>query len=97
MLYIVIMNHTKNKKEVNEMKEKNTFKTNLEEVQIGDIAHMVAGPGEYAELNSCYFTGIVIEKVINKWGTHIIIKNLEGKTQTAHSLTDIGIGTYIKA
>lgn len=76
--------------------ENTEYKTNLEEVEIGDVAYSICGPGEFADKDLCSRVGIVIKKETGRWGMFLTVKNIEGETWTVESLSIVGVGVYIK-
>ena len=67
------------------------------ETEIGQRVAMVTGPGQFPAIGLCEAEGTIIEKVINKWGKHFLVKfdGEEGYIDTMHDITTSGIGIYL--
>lgn len=70
-------------------------KTEFDAIHIGHRVGTVAGPGERAKDR----TGVVTQKVEDRWGQHLVVKfdkgtDREGATDTCHGFTKVGIGWY---
>ena len=63
---------------------------NLFDTQIGDRVRMVDSPGENPEDHIF----IVTEKIEDRFGKRLVVKNEDGDRETVHSFTEIGIGWY---
>lgn len=65
-------------------------KPDIFDVDIGDKVGAVDGPGQRPEDN----VFAIVEKVKDRWGRHLRIRNEQGREETVHSFTDRGIGWY---
>jgi hypothetical protein len=64
--------------------------TALDIPTIGERVGAVSGPGEWPKDNA----GVVTEVVESRWGRHAVVQMDDGRTDTCHGLTTVGIGWY---